>query len=623
MPTSADVNILKLIGNRVNAKIITLLKRHPMSPRDLSKYLGKNEADIVRRLRAMEKAGLVESKWGTRLGKNVKLYDLVTSAIDINFQLNGVEIGFKKKGKVRKHIERLDTMLHDQPQNTATLIGREAELKILSNEDTKFFWIVGVAGMGKSSLADKFLQIKQTGSRTFWHAFKEIDTLTYLMGKIRAFLLKEGIHDIVENEDALGSVDNEYESENLELVISALNRIKCIMIFDDFHKVGDEKISIFLRNLKQHSINKILVLSRSKPPFYLDGVQSKELVLQGLPLEDAKQMMSQLGLDGGNKGVTELWRRFSGHPMALKIFCLFAKEKSLAYLNDYSVSSINTITDYFQKEILEILSSDEQNILLTLSVFRTPVKSKAFKGININQRNLAFLLHALEKRMIINRTASDKFLVHDMLRDILYPLLTYPEDTHASAALYYLSETGAENVVEALYHFSKCQDTDRIFEILREEVIDEKYRLIEEGYAAPLAEILSQIDLRDIKRDQLPYFYNVQGKALSMLQRWGEAKENLEKAAKLSNSISDAHLLAYSLRNYGESLYLHGDLNAAEKSLLKAANKFCKYDDTEKALRGIYMMLARLYFATGRAEESRKYSDMAKSLAAEGNATNI
>lgn len=44
----------------------------------------------------MEKAGLVESKWGTRL-KNVKLYNLVTSVIDINFQLNGVEVEFKKK----------------------------------------------------------------------------------------------------------------------------------------------------------------------------------------------------------------------------------------------------------------------------------------------------------------------------------------------------------------------------------------------------------------------------------------------------------------------------------------------------------------------------------------------
>lgn len=52
--------------------------------------------------------------------------------------------------------------------------------------------MVGVAGMGKSSLANKFLQTAQAGDKTFWHTFREIDTLTYLIGKIRAFLSKKG-----------------------------------------------------------------------------------------------------------------------------------------------------------------------------------------------------------------------------------------------------------------------------------------------------------------------------------------------------------------------------------------------------------------------------------------------
>jgi ATP/maltotriose-dependent transcriptional regulator MalT len=302
--------------------------------------------------------------------------------------------------------------------------------------------------------------------------------------------------------------------------------------------------------------------------------------------------------------------------MTLKIFSLFAKAKNASFNNNnnQSIPSIDSINDYFQKEILEILSSDEQNILLTLSVYRTPVKSKAFKGININQRNLVFLLHSLEKKMIISRIASDKFLVHDMLRDILYPMLAYPEDAHSSAASYYLSEGTAENIVESLYHFTKCQDTESILRILQEEVIEEKYRTIEDGYAAPLVEILNQINLQNISRDQLGYFYNVKGKALSMLQRWNEAKENLEKTVKLSENASDKRLLAYSLRNYGESLYLHADLIGAEKSLLHAAEIFSKYNGSQKALRSTYVMLARLYFATGRPEQSKIYSDLATSI---------
>lgn len=612
--------MLKLVGNRVNAKIITLLRRHSMSPRDISRYLEKNEADIVRRLRVMEKVGLVESRWGTRLRKNVKLYDLVTGTIDVRFNVEGVKVAFKNKNKLRKNIAQMNSHLDEQPRNTEYLIGRNDELKALSDERIKFFWIAGVAGMGKSSLAEKFSQSMPPDCPTLWHTFKEIDTLTYLLGKIRAFL---SVKDISDLDKRLELFRTQSESETVDLLIKALNNMRCLMVFDDFHKAKDEKIQVFLRNLKQRSTNKVLVLSRSKPPFFLDDINSKELVLQGLPLEDARQMISRLGLLMDDDSLLKVWRRFSGQPMALKIFCLFAKERNLTSLAEVTVKELSTINDYFQKEIFEVLGSDEQNILLTLSVFRTPVKSKAFRGITINRRNLGYLLHSLEKRMIVNRTASDKFLVHDILRDILYPMLPYPEDAHASAAAYYLSEGMADDVVEAIYHLVHSQDKDGIFEIIKTEVIDQKYRLVENGFAIPLAEILAQIDLKYAKDTELVLYYNLKGKALSMLQEWSYARESLEKAARLSEKISDQNLLAYSLRNKGESLFLIGDLKTAEETLLDAASILKKLAGSEKALVSIYMILARLYFARGDAFESTKYLSLAKSTERKGNNSEI
>ena len=106
-------DILRLLGNRVNVQIMIMLRRNAMSPRDLSQRLGKDEADIVRRLRIMQKSGLVKSAWGSRLGKNVKLYSLTTSTIGISIQHNGMQIEYK------------------------------------SNANINFFFISGVAGMGK------------------------------------------------------------------------------------------------------------------------------------------------------------------------------------------------------------------------------------------------------------------------------------------------------------------------------------------------------------------------------------------------------------------------------------------------------------------------------------------
>jgi tetratricopeptide (TPR) repeat protein len=620
--SSSSVNILKLMGNKINAKIATLLRSHPMGPRDLARYLNKNEADIVRRLRVMENAGLVRSEWGTRLGKNVKLYNLTTEAISISFRQDGLEVQLNKglnRERITQSLSDSDDLgLHDYPAESASLIGRDIELKMLFDKTVNFLFVVGVAGVGKTSLARKFLHLaQQNGNKVFWHSFKEIDTLNYLISKISVFLSKHKINDISQYLDLLDATNNnEHESENLEIVTDAINKVNCVMVFDDFHKVRDEKISIFLRHLQRYSMNKTIVLSRSKPPFFLDHVQSKELVLQGLPLEDARKIMvSQPEAKVDDSNVAEVWSRFGGNPMALKIFCLLARERRVA--DDSSCSAISadaTIKEYFQKEILEILDRDEQNILLTLSVFRTPVKARALKNSNINQRNLTYLLHSLEKKLIINRTASDKFLVHDMLKDILYPMVAYPEDAHASAGQYHFSEGTTENVVESLYHFAKCYNMDKIFEILKEELTSEKYRFVEEGYAVPLAEILDQIDIQNVNHAQLIYLYNILGRALSMLQKWDQAKDILEKAVKLSKNISNDLLLAYSLRNYGDSLYLYGELHGSEKRFLHAASIFGKYDKTEKAQRIVYMRLARLYFAIGRAEESKKYSDMARSI---------
>ena len=73
-----------MVGNTVNARI-------------MSQHLGKDEADIVRRLRMMQKSGLVESAWGSRLGKNVKLYSLLASGFDVNIRQDGITIAYNRR----------------------------------------------------------------------------------------------------------------------------------------------------------------------------------------------------------------------------------------------------------------------------------------------------------------------------------------------------------------------------------------------------------------------------------------------------------------------------------------------------------------------------------------------
>ena len=643
---NSNIEVLKLIGNKVNIRIITLIRRHPMSPRDLSRYLNKKEGDIVRRLKAMEKHGLVKGSWGTRLGHNVKLYSLVAHDISVSLRQNGLQIAFPKekreKQPQRTTIEASATSLtsnaveeeEPQEQKDFPIVGRDNELKLIHNsEKANFFFIVGIAGIGKTSFARKYVQESSiTRGNVFWHTFKEIDTFSYVVSRLALFLSKHGSDDLIKQVDlsTLGTVALEDNQSNiLEILVKSLNRIRgCILIFDDFHKVRDEKISVLIKYMqaKLSPTNKILALSRSKAPFYLDNMHGREIILGGLTLADSKEVVLQLGTDIGDIALLNIWRRFAGHPMALKLFCMLQEHAERTEIRPSPFTrqdnnlSIEELFAYFKKEILEVLNQDELSILMSLSVFRSPVKIQAIShGISSNKRNLNYLLYSLEKKMIVNKTNNQEFFLHDMLKDILYSMLAYPDEAHASAARYYLTRQTVQDIIEAIYHLIKARDVLNVISIISEEIEQERYRMLEAGYAGPLLEILNQISTSAIKdKKSLIHLLNIEGKAYAVMEKWQESKERLDQALQIAQKLdagtSDKNItIAYTKKILGEALYLKGEFTQVEKNLLEAANIF-KSLQMQEPLKGIYMKLARMYFATGRTEKSQRYSDLAMAI---------
>lgn len=611
----SNVELLKLIGNKVNSRIITLLRRHPMSPRDLSRYLDKKEGDIVRRLKAMEKHGLVKGSWGKRLGQNVKLYSLVSNNILVALKQNGLQITLGKKSGTNHEC----TITIEEEQQSAEefpIVGRTDEFELLrKSEKANFFFITGIAGIGKTSLATKYVQeIAIPKASVFWHTFKEIDTFSYVMSRLALFLSKHGADDLLRQLDPSGVMQD--ESYNLEILVKSLNRLeRCVLVFDDYHKVRDEKISVLLKHMhvKLLPVNKTLVLSRSKAPFFLDNIRSKEIILDGLTLADSEKLISDLGADiGGDRSLLNVWKRFTGHPMALKLFCILMQETEKKTMPPQNSSLEEDLLSYFKKEILEVLSQDELALLMSLSVFRSPVKIQAV-SLGINRRNLNYLLYSLGKKMLVSRTDDQEFFLHDMLKDVLYSMLSYPEEAHASAARYYLSEQTAQNTVETIYHLVKANELQKVFSIIAEEVQEERYRMLEEGYAGPLLEILSQISTSGMDKKSLAYLFNTEGKAYAMMEKWQESKERLDQALQIAEKLGDEILIAHTKMIIGEALYLKGEFAPVEKNLLDAASVF-KSNKAEDHLKSIYMKLARMYFATGRPEKSQQYSDLAMAI---------
>ena len=86
---------LKLMSNKMNLKILALLRNEPAYPRLLARILGKDETYISKKLRILEGAGIVKGEWRRVKGKNVRLYSLNTDRIEIIFDLDGCKVRLK------------------------------------------------------------------------------------------------------------------------------------------------------------------------------------------------------------------------------------------------------------------------------------------------------------------------------------------------------------------------------------------------------------------------------------------------------------------------------------------------------------------------------------------------
>jgi len=83
---------VKFLTNDLVIRIFVTLCTEPMNTRGLSRILGVYESIISKKLKAMEKLGLVTSKWVRIKGKNVKLYYPRTDSYSIRVGVHGVEI---------------------------------------------------------------------------------------------------------------------------------------------------------------------------------------------------------------------------------------------------------------------------------------------------------------------------------------------------------------------------------------------------------------------------------------------------------------------------------------------------------------------------------------------------
>lgn len=94
---SSDYQILRIISNPANMRILQLLEQDALNTRRLAQLTGIGESHVSEHLRIMERAGIIRFDWRRVGNKNLKFYSFDINPLVVDLGSVGVKIEATRK----------------------------------------------------------------------------------------------------------------------------------------------------------------------------------------------------------------------------------------------------------------------------------------------------------------------------------------------------------------------------------------------------------------------------------------------------------------------------------------------------------------------------------------------
>ncbi len=579
---SSKRELIRLLTNELVVKIFTTLTTEPMNTRRLSRILGVDETIVSRKLKAMERAGLVESRWVRLKDKNVKIYYPKITEYTISVSPQGVQIRFEG--------EDIDIQSSPiKPDDSSFFIGREEELDFLRDESKRFIYVVGLPGIGKTSLVSRYAS--SSGYNAVWVDILETTTLHGIVKTITSQVSEEF------RKELLNALKNNHGNHNIlvRAVSDLVSKHKFLLIIDNYHLNTDPAVEVLVKELSMmdNLKGKVIIISRSKPKFYL--LSRKILYVKQLKREESIKLLKHYGvnMDLADK----IYSIIGGHPLLLIIIAQEYRRKP-----DIIDRLRSEKRNYIIYEILKDLSYDDRHILNLLCVLRKAAPYKLIKGLDINSKLLRKRLEKMSSDLIIVRLPTG-YQISELIRDYYCRDLMDPETYHYIAATYYARSNDYEDLVEALYHYTKagrCRDSLPILKKVADLVLDHELII------TPFQRIL--MEMRDNTTDQLvkAWILLTDSKFKILSGKLKEAFDLLNWVETVGFEKTDYKLYTYAkieksviYRYMGRYRDALNELKRAKKVIDNA-----KVQDKIDLKAKVYLALAPLYYFDGKVENA-------------------
>ncbi|MGK7941558.1 MAG: NB-ARC domain-containing protein [Crocosphaera sp.] len=311
--------------------------------------------------------------------------------------------------------------------------------KWMIKDKCKLVALFGISGIGKTTLMAKFIENNYTAfERVIWRSLDMTPSIDDLLLDLLQSLSQ------VKDESLATTVDRK-----ITKLLDFLTQHRCLLIFDQFEGVmrNDQGSVIYRENCKNYGklLRKIregrhkscLLLSSQEPPREIIELASpkgrvRQLKLNGLSLEEAKELLQDYDLGGTTYAIEQLINSYKGHPLALKMSANTIKNvhngrispflQGSLYMGDVLMSLLDKQFSYLSdldKNILKYLAnhSEEmttnsiiQDFSITENISRTDITNslnnllhRAMIDNNQEGEESLFILEPLVKKYVKKR----------------------------------------------------------------------------------------------------------------------------------------------------------------------------------------------------------------------------
>ena len=316
--------------------------------------------------------------------------------------------------------------------------GRQEELKALTN-DYRAFFITGIGGQGKSTLASKFLSISNPDIYLYrdWRDFKEED----LNFQTKLYSL---INLVSNGQLRIENLNGLVTSDLVDIFFEKLGKQRGIFVFDNIDKYIDLNkflpagdMAIFFEKVMRAPHNSKFIFT-CRPFIQYAGVGSHHLKLEGLTVEDAKYLLgkyhSSLKINEFNNYCNRLHKTTNGHPLWMALTIAQSRE-NIKILDDIilkiengnvsetDVNYSSTISKAVLSNLWVNLKDREKTILRALSVSAISESEDDLSKIlssKINYNQFSKGMRSLKLLSLVIKKENNNYVeLHPLVREFI------------------------------------------------------------------------------------------------------------------------------------------------------------------------------------------------------------